>query len=157
MVAIVIEAPVPAPRHIPTEALTLACICDVREVVNLRLSFTADILELCTAGFCNRGSLWSCDGDVAVRSVFAGGGCVGLALPEEEAVAGPVGGGGEHEVVAVNVGGTLLLAVKLGLEVKDGSNDVGEWVERADEPSVEELTLSSLQSQRAAGKEEEEN
>ena len=97
---------------------------------NLRLSLTNDILELSTARFCNRGSFWSCDGEVAVGSVFAGGGCVGVALREEEAVAGPVvGEGGEHEVFAVSVGSTLLLAIKLRFEVKDGSNDVGEWVE----------------------------
>ena len=125
-------------------------------MANLRLFFTSDILELFTAGFCNRGSLWSRDGDVAVGGVLAGG-RVGVALREEEAVAWPLGEGGKHEVVAVDVGNTLLLAVKLGFEVKDGSNDVGERVERAEEFSVEKVTLSSLQSKGAAGEEEEEN
>ena len=125
-----IEAPVAAPRCISTEPLTLSCFCNVIEVANLRLFLTSCILELLTARLCYRWSFWSSDGKAAVRGVFAGG-CAGVALGEKEAVAGPVvvGEGGEHEIVAVNVGSTLLLAVKLRLQVKDGSYNVGDWVE----------------------------
>ena len=73
--------------------------------------------------------------------VLAGGG-VGVALIEEEALAGPVvGEGGEHEVVAVVIGDTLSLALKLGIQVEDSADDVGDRVERAEEAVVEEVAL----------------
>ena len=76
--------------------------------------------------------------------VLAGGG-VGVALIEEEARAGPVvGEGGEHEVVAVVVGDTLRLALKLRFKVEDSADNVRDWVERAEEPVVEEVASGSI-------------
>ena len=66
-----IKAPVATPRRIPADALALRCFYHVIEVANLRLSLASDILELLAACFSNRGSLRSCYGEVAVRSVFA--------------------------------------------------------------------------------------
>ena len=64
---------------------------------------------------------------------------------EEEAIAGfVVGEGGEHEVVAVVVGDTLRLALKLGLQVKDSTDNVGDRIERAEEAVVEEVALGSF-------------
>ena len=78
--------------------------------------------------------------------VLAGGG-VGVALIEEEALVGPVvGEGGEHEVVAVVVGDTLRLALKLGIQVKDSADNVGVQVERAEEAVVEEVALGGYGS-----------
>ena len=76
--------------------------------------------------------------------VLAGGG-VGVALIKEEAIAGfVVGEGGEHEVVAVVVGDTLRLALKLGFQVEDSADNVGDRVERAQEAIVEEVALGSF-------------
>ena len=97
----------------------------------------------------NQGSLWSCYREIAARSVLAVG-CVGIALCEEEAVAEPLGEGDKHEVAAVDVGITLLLAIKFRFETKDCSFDVGDLVERAEESSLEEVTLGgSLQCRPA--------
>ena len=76
--------------------------------------------------------------------VLAGGG-VGVALIEEEALVGPVvGEGGEHEVVAVVVGDTLRLALKLRFKFEDSANDFGDRVKRAEEALVEEIALRSF-------------
>ena len=86
--------------------------------------------------------------------VLAGGG-VGVALIEEEALVGPVvGEGGEHEVVAVVIGDTLSLALKLGIQVEDSADDVGDRVERAEEAVVEEVALGGFRSQAAQKKKE---
>ena len=88
--------------------------------------------------------------------VLAGGG-VGVALIEEEALVGPVvGEGGEHEVVAVVVGDTLRLALKLGLQVKNSADNVGDRVERAEEAIVEEVALGSFRFPCRAGEQNEE-
>ena len=114
-------------------------------MANLRLFLTSHILKLLAACFSDQRSLRPCNGEAAACGVFAGG-CAGVALREEEAVAGLVGEGGKHEEVAGDVGSTLLLALKLRWEVKESSNDVGDWVERAEESIVEEVTLGgSLQ------------
>ena len=147
-----IEAPITTPRCIPAKALALRCFCDVIVVANLRLSLASEILKLLATGLSNQGSLWSCYGEVAPRCVLAGG-CVGVALLEEEAVAGPVGEGGKHEVVAVGVGITLLLAINFRFQAKDCSFNVGDWIKRAEESVVKEVTLGSLQSQPAAAAE----
>ena len=134
-----IEAPITTPRNIPAEALALCCFRDVVKVVNFRLSLASGILGLLAACIGNRRTLWSGYREAAARSPFAGG-CVAVALGEEEAVAVPLGEGGEHEIVAVGVGITLLLAVKLRFQAKDCSFNVGDWVERAEVPVVKEVT-----------------
>ena len=76
--------------------------------------------------------------------VLARGG-VGVALIEEEALVGPaVGEGGEHEVVAVVVEDALRLALKLGIQVEDSADNVGDRIERAEEAVVEEVALGSF-------------
>ena len=72
-----------------------------------------------------------------------------------EAIAGfVVGEGGEHEVVAVVVGDTLRLALKLGIQVEDSANNVGVQVERAEDAVVEEVALGGFSSQAAQKKKE---
>ena len=123
-------------------------------MANLRLFLTSHILKLLAACFSDQRSLRPCNGEAAACGVFAGG-CVGVALREEEAVARLVGEGGKHEEVAGDVGSTLLLALKLRWQVKESSNDVGDWVERAEESIVEEVTLGgSLQPRRPAAQQE---
>ena len=86
--------------------------------------------------------------------VLAGGG-VGVALIEEEALVGPVvGEGGENEVVAVVIEDALSLALKLGIQVKDSVDNVGDRVERAEEAVVEEVALGGFRSQAAQKKKE---
>ena len=76
---------------------------------------------------------------------FLAGGGVGVALIEEEALTGfVVGEGGEHEVVAVVDGDALRLALKLGLQVEDSADNVGDRVERAEEAVVEEVALGGF-------------
>ena len=111
-------------------------------------------MELLTACIRDCWSFWSCYREVAVWGVLAGGG-VGVAYIEEEAIAGfVVGEGGEHEVVAVVVGDTLRLALKLRLQVKDSADNVGDRVERAEEAVVEEVALGGFRSQAAQKKKE---
>ena len=80
-----------------------------------------------------------------VKSVLAGG-RVGGALLEEETVAWSVVAqeGEEHELVAVFIRGTLCLALQLRWQVENCSNNVGDWVKRAEEPVVEEITLAGF-------------
>ena len=125
-------------------------------MADLRFSLTGELSELLAACASHRGSLWSCYGEVAARSVFAGG-CRGVALDQVEAGAGLVGEGGEHEEVAVDVGAALLLAIKCRVEIKDSSNNVGDRVERAKKSVVEEITLGGVQSQQAAAEQKNKN
>ena len=115
------------PRSIPTEALTLSCICDIQELTDFSIFLTSRILELSTACFGDQGSLWSYNRAVAVRSGFAVRSVlIDVAHGDEQALAGLVGEGGKHEVVAVDVGSTLPLAFKLRFKVRDRSNEIGD-------------------------------
>ena len=53
------------------------------------------------------------------------GGCLGVALTEKEALTASVGGkSGKQELLAANVGLTLLLAFYLVVQVKGSSDNV---------------------------------
>ena len=140
-----IEAPVTAACCISTKVLTLCWLGDVIEVSNLRIGFTSDILKLVAARLCDRGSFWSCHREAAIWGVCTGG-CVRVALCEKEALTALVRGeGGKQELVAVNVGLALLLAFDLVVQVKGGSDNVGDGLKRAEEAIVEQVTLAGLQ------------
>ena len=80
-----------------------------------------------------------------LRSVLAGD-HVGGALLEEETVAWSVvvEEGEEHELVAVFIRSTLLLALQLRWQVEHCSDNIGDRVKRAEEPIVEEITLGGI-------------
>ena len=112
---------------------------------NLRIGFTSDSLKVVAARISDRGSPWSCDRESAIWG-FSTGGCVRIALREKEALAALVGGEGDkHELVAVNVGLALLLAFDLIVQVKVGSDNVGDGLKRAEKSIVEQVTLAGLQ------------
>lgn len=68
-----------------TEALTLLCIINVIEVVNLKASFTGHTFEGFTAGLGDFGSSGSCHDKDTILGVHTGC-CVGVALSKKEAV-----------------------------------------------------------------------
>ena len=152
-----VETPERAVGGVSTKTLAFGSFCHVVEVPDLTISLTSNTLKLLTACIRDCWSFWSCYREVAVWGVLAGGG-VGVALIEEEALVGPVvGEGGEHEVVAVVVGDTLRLALKLGIQVKDSANNVGYRVERAEYTIVEEVALGGFRFPCGAGEEKEED
>ena len=142
---LLVETPVETARGVAAQALAFRRFCDVVEVVDLRLLLTSHVLEVLAASLYDRWALWSCYRERAVRSVLAGG-RVGGALLEEEAVAWPVvvEEGEEHELVAVDIGSTLCLALQLRWQVEYCSDNVGDRVKRAEEPIVEEITLAGI-------------
>ena len=103
------------------------------------------MLEVLAASLHDRWALWSCYRERTVGSVLAGG-RVGGALLEEETVAWSVvvEEGEEHELVAVFIRSTLLLALQLRWQVEHCSDNVGDRVKRAEEPVVEEITLAGF-------------
>ena len=111
---LLVETPVEAVGGVTAQALTFGRLCDVVEVVDLCLLLTSDVLEVLAASLCDCWTPWSCYRERAVRSVLAGG-CVVGALLEEETVAWSVvvEEGEEHELVAVDIGSTLCLALQL--------------------------------------------
>ena len=142
---LLVETPVETARGVAAQALAFRRFCDVVEVVDLRLLLTSHFLEVLAASLYDRWALWSCYRERAVRSVLAGG-RVGGALLEEETVAWSVvvEEGEEHELVAVFIRSTLLLALQLRWQVEHCSDNVGDRVKRAEEPVVEEITLVGL-------------
>ena len=142
---LLVETPVETARGVAAQALAFRRFCDVVEVVDLRLLLTSHVLEVLAASLYDRWALWSCYRERAVRSVLAGG-RVGGALLEEETVAWPVvvEEGEEHELVAVVIRSTLRLALQLRGQVEHCSDNLGDRVKRAEEPVVEEITLSGL-------------
>ena len=143
---LLVETPVETARGVAAQALAFRRFCDVVEVVDLRLLITSHMLEVLAASLYNRWALWSCCRERAVRSVLAGG-RVGGALLEEETVAWSVvvvEEGEEHELVAVFIRSTLLLALQLRWQVEYCSDNVGDRVKRAEEPVVEEITLAGF-------------
>ena len=98
-------------------------------MVDLGLLLTSHVLEVLAASLCDWWALWSCYRERAVRSVLAGG-RVGGALLEEETVAWSVvvEEGEEHELVAVDIGSTLRLALQLRWQVEYCSDNVGDRV-----------------------------
>ena len=140
-----IEAPGSTSCCILTKVLTLFWLGDIIEVSNLRISFTSDTLKRITARLCDRRSFWSCHREAAIWGVCTGG-CVRVALCEKEALTVLVRGEGDkQELVAVNVGLALLLAFYLVVQLKGGSDNVGDGLKRAEEAIVEQVTLAGLQ------------
>ena len=142
---LLVETPVEAAGGVAAQALAFGCFCDVEEVVDLGLLPTSHVLEVLAARLNNGWVLWSGFRERAVSSVLAGG-CAGGALLEEETVAWSVfvEEGEEHELVAVDIGSTLRLALQLRWQVEYCSDNVGDQVKRAEEPFVEEITLGGI-------------
>ena len=151
-----IQAPILTPLCVPTKVLALGSFANFVEVANFGLALTGHLfLELVTASVVKGGPGRASDGKTAVRGVLTGCCVCGVALTEKETFAFSACEFDEHEIVAVWFQHTVVLTIGFIFYSRYDAQNIGYWVERAGESTVEEVALGGIQSCQAAAHKEE--